>query len=1565
MKAAPADVDMDELFAGAEDWDLDDYVPSPRKPSPRKPARQSQAPQHGLEKVAYQPEPYTRCVVDAVSEIELEGRWLKQLDAHIDKQAKDSRIIYLQDDWYDTDVRPGDIVNAIGHFDTLTPHRKPSIKITAQTNLLILHPDILLTATALSNAPQCARKPLLSSLVRASNDITPALVWGNMLHEVMQSCLVEKRWDEAWINERIDEVLINGLGMLLALNVSVETARTELRRRAVGLGIFKDRYIADVPRPEAVLSDTRSRSNDSEMLLAIPQLHEIEEDIWSPKYGLKGKVDATVEAVVAEKPASKNAVMNNYFSKKPAVTSSSSATSTLTSGPRPFEIKTGRSLAGLEHRAQTMLYTLLTSERYGVDVPDGLLYYTQTDTVVRVPRSRNELRGLIVARNELAGYMIKRIGREGDHKRRGGGEREREENQQDIEEVGMHAEPFLPRPIDNEHACRKCFTIDTCMLYRYAYSATPSSPSPSKSLSTTPPTKRQLPQLESPPIPGDSVYDTYQLKTGHLTAEQGLFFRQWETLLSLEERDLVRFRRELWTLGAEERERKGRCFAGMVLVKDKLLEDDAEEEGVEEEVDVDAVPPVTDGKVYKFSYTFVKSKAFAAPSSSRSSDDGSEARSLLNGHLNVGDPVTLSVEPHLLAFAQGYITHLTPDKVRLGVDHPVDLARIRARLQKDVVIEDNDDGEADEEVIFRIDKDELFGGMGRMRNNLAQLFYANGDTKRLGLVVDLRKPVFSSDAPAPTSSLTPPMLDSPHAAHLNDSQKQAIEKVLTAEDYALILGMPGTGKTTVIAALIKILVDQGKTVLLTSYTHSAVDTILRKLSEDEDDASAGGSDPRTKERKGLGFGVLRLGNVEKVHPDVRKYTLGARKKATSVEQLEIQWMSPPVVASTCLSVDHPLFNRRKFDFCIVDEASQITLPTCLGPLRYADKFILVGDHFQLPPLVKNPLARRGGLDVSLFRRLSDAHPESVIDLREQYRMNEDIMLLSNKLIYSDRLKCGSEEVAKRRLILPLAPSDKAAKGDWLDAVHRLRQKRSNKAPRVSFCPGIDNPGLCWLSHLASPDTTAVFVDTDSLGTSVARDSRVGDLVQNEVEAELVTQFVQALTGKWGVKKRDVGVISLYRQQVKLIKSMLSDGRQGQEQHVGLEERGKTGGEDGGEVEVLTADKSQGRDKECIVVSMVRSNDEGKIGDLVKDWRRMNVSFTRARSKLVIFGSRKTLKGDALLGQFFELMEGRGWVYELPPNAHLVHRRDLDSRWKPSTEEAEDSGIEVLDEEEVNVPEQTFPEELTMCAEVQEDTAADIDLTLVEMKTADVKEDALKWADHVGNQDDDDDVELVDVKESSSKVVSGNRGQDDDEDVEIVDEFYIAPQPKSASSKKHYESANHRAKPTKKRKAEPMVIDIEEDEVEGKGVDMMANSKTVGSLSGKRKGASSKQTEASSAVSAASAAPSKTVSKSTSNGSLKRSRPSGKENTSGKGSGPLDKFFLVAKGSGTKTGPTADDGNGKSERPTKKVKAEPPVSRKKELTKPAGRKAPQKDIDRKASGLVKGRPILKDLVESEY
>ena len=188
--------------------------------------------------------------------------------------------------------------------------------------------------------------------------------------------------------------------------------------------------IINLSQPDAILTNTRAAANQN-TLLAITSLHDIEEDIWSPTYGLKGKLDASIQAVIAESTADK------YVKQEPL----------LSTHTMPFEIKTGRSIAGMEHRAQTMLYTLLAEERYGVQVPSGLLYYTQSEEVVRVPRGRNELRGLICARNEMAAYMMRRV------------------NQ------GKTPEPFLPPTIDDERACKKCYSLDACMLYRKASTA--------------------------------------------------------------------------------------------------------------------------------------------------------------------------------------------------------------------------------------------------------------------------------------------------------------------------------------------------------------------------------------------------------------------------------------------------------------------------------------------------------------------------------------------------------------------------------------------------------------------------------------------------------------------------------------------------------------------------------------------------------------------------------------------------------------------------------------------------------------------------------------------------------------------------------------------------------------------------------------------------------------------------------------------------------------------------------------------------------------------------------------
>jgi DNA replication ATP-dependent helicase Dna2 len=172
------------------------------------------------------------------------------------------------------------------------------------------------------------------------------------------------------------------------------------------------------------------------------------------------------------------------------------------------------------------------------------------------------------------------------------------------------------------------------------------------------------------------------------------------------------------------------------------------------------------------------------------------------------------------------------------------------------------------------------------------------------------------------------------------------------------------------------------------------------------------------------------------------------------------------------------------------------------------------------------------------------------------------------------------------------------------------------------------------------------VDTDVVP---ATESQVGDLVQNVTEAVLVQQFTECLL-RSGIQAEQIGVVTLYRQQIKLLSHLLSNQP---------------------DVEILTADRSQGRDKDCIVMSMVRSNAEGtvrfslfsswcvyqkrvKTGELVKDWRRMNVAFTRARSKLVIFGSRSTLARTPLLESFFQLMEGEGWILRLPGDAHEAH-----------------------------------------------------------------------------------------------------------------------------------------------------------------------------------------------------------------------------------------------------------------------------------------------------------------------
>lgn len=268
--------------------------------------------------------------------------------------------------------------------------------------------------------------------------------------------------------------------------------------------------------------------------------------------------------------------------------------------------------------------------------------------------------------------------------------------------------------------------------------------------------------------------------------------------MSLEELDTNRLRAQLWTMTAKARERAGRCFADMVLS--------------EEVNDVGK----SLAKIHRWSYTFNRSQT------------GEQAPpSLLSGHMSRGDPIQISLEPDLLCLARGFVTELTGSSVTVA---------IQAKLEIEELIKRTRGSLPTEKLSFRIDKDELSSGMARMRGNLAHMFLADGDAVRRRLVVDLAPPSFD-ESRAPTEDEIP--------KSLNDDQRVAMTKVLTAKDYALILGMPGTGKTTTVAEIISAIVARGQTVLLTSYTHSAVDTIVVKL-------------------LGADFEVLRIGNSDKV-----------------------------------------------------------------------------------------------------------------------------------------------------------------------------------------------------------------------------------------------------------------------------------------------------------------------------------------------------------------------------------------------------------------------------------------------------------------------------------------------------------------------------------------------------------------------------------------------------------------------------------------------------------------------------------------------------------------------------
>lgn len=791
----------------------------------------------------------------------------------------------------------------------------------------------------------------------------------------------------------------------------------------------------------------------------------------------------------------------------------------------PFELKTGKNQS-LSHHAQTALYGLLVSDRYDVNVAYGILYYMETSETNKIPVTLRELRHMIMQRNKLACFV-------------------RERSSQ------------LPSMLKREYLCNKCYAKVPCLIYHKLADGGTSETSGLKS--------------------------KFDELVGHLTAAHRNFFLKWDDLLTKEEKECIKFRRELWTMLSSEREKLGRCFSNVIIEPGSSYKDH------------------TCSKINRYHYHMIKYQPLAG-------------FSFLDSQITAGEPIVISDEDGHFALANGFVTRAWKDRIAIQVDRELCNNRTRQAgfdevdnqvfsgmteaAQESSTLKETDSRLLRPMIKYRLDKDEFSNGMSTIRNNLIQVMANSSLSSRRirNLIVDLHSPHFKIQSTSYTLQ---------DCSHINFDQRRAIEKVMSAEDYALVLGMPGTGKTTTIAHMIRALVSQSKSVLLTSYTHTAVDNILLKLKDD-------------------GLKILRLGQPSKISREILDFIVLAFKERNSLEEIRSDWQDSPIVATTCLGINHPIFNERTFDYCIVDEASQITLPVCLGPIRFANTFILVGDHFQLPPLVQNEEARKGGLEVSLFKRLSDKHPASVVYLEHQYRMCEEIMTLSNKLIYGGRLKCGSQAVSQREIIIPNLEN--------LQHHHYPSTKLSYNQKSICHA-AVGNK--CWLHDLIKPATKVSFVNTDPL-LPLSREEAKGNRIVNPTEAIICTKLVQSLISV-GVPASSIGVMTHYRSQLALIKHCLRAYKL---------------------VEMHTADRFQGRDKEVVILSLVRSNETRFIGELLKDWRRVNVAFTRAKTKLLIIGSRETLRGceprsdneEEMIGQFVRLMELKDWIYDLPSGA---------------------------------------------------------------------------------------------------------------------------------------------------------------------------------------------------------------------------------------------------------------------------------------------------------------------------
>lgn len=483
---------------------------------------------------------------------------------------------------------------------------------------------------------------------------------------------------------------------------------------------------------------------------------------------------------------------------------------------------------------------------------------------------------------------------------------------------------------------------------------------------------------------------------------------------------------------------------------------------------------------------------------------------------------------------------------------------------------------------------------------------------------------------------------------LNKRQQDAVLRSMAARDFFLIHGPPGTGKTITCIELIAQLVHRGHRGLAAADSNVAVDNLVERLDkiglkvvrighparvipslrcrsldylvQDEAEYIAaqnlrerayrlkegmdGSTRPEMRWRRGLSdeaiaelatAGKTTRGIPQKKIEGMKRW-IGLKQKidklfgeARQLEERAVRRIidNADVICATNSTVGSEILKAKKFDFAVIDEATQSTEPSSLISVLKTKRFIMAGDHKQLPPTVLNKEAARCGLSTSLFERLLEIHGNKIrVMLEVQYRMSEEIAEFPSNEFYDGKLKAG--ENVKRQT---------------LDDLLQSKPKNDEQEGVLDFVLQ-ENP--------------FVFIDTVDGGVEFKDKTRKGATSkENEGEAQLVTDIVELLLNR-GIKPEDIAVISPYDAQVGLIRKMLRVD----------------------DLEIKTVDGFQGREKEVVIVSFVRSNNYGEIGFL-KDLRRLNVSITRAKRKLVLIGDSKTLATEGCYERLVAVAKARG------------------------------------------------------------------------------------------------------------------------------------------------------------------------------------------------------------------------------------------------------------------------------------------------------------------------------------